>query len=71
MVIVEVRKQLLAHERELSERESTLLAEEHGVVEGERAHWWACMECDAIHLLRGLSASATHLHRHSVALSGV
>jgi hypothetical protein len=43
MVIVEVQKQLLAHERELSERESTLLAEEHDVVEGERAHGQACM----------------------------
>jgi hypothetical protein len=40
----------LAWERELFEQESTLLARECGVVEGERALGWARMECDAIHI---------------------
>jgi hypothetical protein len=48
-VIAELREQLLAWERELSKRESTLLAREHGVVEGKRALGRAVMECDAIH----------------------
>jgi hypothetical protein len=44
-VIAELREQLLAWERELSVRESALLARERGVVEGGRAH----MECDTIY----------------------
>jgi hypothetical protein len=48
-VIAELREQLLAWERELSEWESTLLARERGVVEGECALGQARMEYDAIH----------------------
>jgi hypothetical protein len=43
-MIAELREQLLARERGLSEWESTLLTRERGVVDGERAHEWACME---------------------------
>jgi hypothetical protein len=48
-VIVELWEQLLAQERELPEWESTLLAREHSVVEGEHALGRARMEYDAIH----------------------
>jgi hypothetical protein len=48
-MIAELREQLLTWERELSERESALLARERGVVEGERALGRAHMECDATH----------------------
>jgi hypothetical protein len=44
-VVAELREQLLAWERELSVRESALLARERGVVEGGRAH----MECNTIY----------------------
>jgi hypothetical protein len=48
-VIAELREELLPRERELSEQESSLLAREHGVVEGERALGRAHLECNAIH----------------------
>jgi hypothetical protein len=50
-VIAELWEQLLAQERELSERERerALLARERSVVEGERALGWACLECNTIH----------------------
>jgi hypothetical protein len=48
-VVVELRGQLLVQERELDERENTLLAKEHDVVEVERALRRARMECDAVH----------------------
>jgi hypothetical protein len=47
-VIVELREHLLVWERELDERENTLMAIKHGVVEAERALGRACLECDAI-----------------------
>jgi hypothetical protein len=47
-VITELWEQLLARERELSERESALLARESGVVEGECAIERARMECDVV-----------------------
>jgi hypothetical protein len=49
VVVVELREQLLVRERGLDEREDTLLAREHGVVEAECALGRACMECDVIH----------------------
>jgi hypothetical protein len=48
-VIVELREQLLARQREMSEREGALFSREHGVVDGECALGRAHMECDAIH----------------------
>jgi hypothetical protein len=48
-VIIELREQLLDRERELDERENTLLTREHGVVETERTLRRARMECDTVH----------------------
>jgi hypothetical protein len=48
-VIVELREQLLAWERELDERENALVARLNGVVEVKRALGRVRMECDADH----------------------
>jgi hypothetical protein len=48
-VIVELREQLLAWERELDEQENAPLTREHGMVEAERTLGMARMECDAAH----------------------
>jgi hypothetical protein len=48
-VIVELREQLLAQERELDEQENALMARENGVVEAECALGKMRMACDATH----------------------
>jgi hypothetical protein len=48
-VVMELQEQLLAQERGLDERENTILAREHGVVEAERSLRRANVECDAVH----------------------
>jgi hypothetical protein len=46
MVVVELREQLLDREKELDERDNTLLTREHGMVEAVHALERAHMECD-------------------------
>jgi hypothetical protein len=48
-VVVGLREQLLAQERELDEQENALLTMEHGMVEAERALERVHMVCDDAH----------------------
>jgi hypothetical protein len=49
VMIIMLREQLLAWERELDERENALVTRENGVVAAERVLGRAHMECDAEH----------------------